>query len=304
MWPCKLATFRHQVCLTAALALTLIGPAHPADSPRTITWIVNDWPPEFMFKEGKPPRDAADLGAGHQDRVMAALIARLPNYVHAFKVSMPTRLWTDMRHGQQICWVSAMRTPDREAWAYFTPATLNAPPALVMRKDTWAQLKITEKPVSLAWLRQQPGLSGAFQANRSYGASIDALLPPMDSPLRERNSGNGQLPNLVASGRFDYTIEYPQSIEYARGGRSLGDKLRVLPIEEASEWVTGHVACTKSSWGRAVIKDIDAAIRDAAATPAYRAATSTWLPGSVREAAARQIEAFYNARMRASMVSD
>lgn len=286
-------------CALSTAALVLMGWLPPGAQAQTeINWFVTDWPPLFIYAKGQPPARPADLGEGQIDRVMAELIARLPDYRHRFEPLNSRRLWRAIAEGQPLCTAAALKTPERSALAYFTPTLRVAPLMLVVRADRAEEFLAADGRASLAALHQRPDLRGRLEAERSYGPQLDPLLAgPLALP-RDSTSRIGQVAEMVAAGRFDYTLDFAHTIEYLRRDGRLSEPLAALPLQEAGGWSLGYVACPRTPWGLAAITAIDQAIRQAAATRAYREAYARWLPEGLRSQQKAQMEAFFDARAK------
>lgn len=270
--------------------------ATAAEQRPVITWVIADWPPVTILKDGQPPESAAQLGEGMIDRVLAEIIRRVPQYEHRFQLSTSRRTWHAMELGEPVCHASAFYTPERERLAYFTPALLLPPLSLVLRVELAQQLSPLGQPVSMAQLLNRPDLTGRIEAGRSYGRQLDALIG--QQLAREPVSTTGQVSQLVSKGRIDYTLEYASTVEYWRRQGRLGQPVMALPLREAAEWGVAQIACTRSPWGQQAIAAIDAAIRAASANRGFRDAVFSWNLSPPTEAERQKVDNFFNERMQ------
>ncbi|UDF36727.1 UNVERIFIED_ORG: hypothetical protein LHJ69_06555 [Shinella sp. XGS7] len=265
-----------------------------------LTWVLVDWPPLFLIDPARPPRGPAELGDGVVDRAMAELIARLPGFLHRFELMSRVRLQralADQDAAEGLCYPALLRTPEREQRYVLLPWALLPPPVLALR----AGLELPgppERPASLAELQAQTEWRGALEANRSYGGQLDRALAGLRPLPRESVSQPGQLCRLVARGRYDYTLEYPLTLEHLRRSGQLGGELRVRSLVEAQEWPVVHIACPRSPGGRAAAQAIGRAVAEAARGPALRSAMLAWLPQALQVQARPRVSAFYEALAR------
>lgn len=269
-----------------------------------ITWTVLDYPPASILHNGAAPTSPAELGTGIVDRMMQEVIARLPQYRHEFRLANRQRIWASMRQGDHICDANAMKTAAREQWAYFAPAVLVPPMALVVRASDRSQFTQGAPSVSLRELLKKD-FKGGLEPSRSYGPAVDQVLALADttssngaatSPSAGTSTSGGTLLNLVALGRYDYTLEYPMVVQYTQQNRALATPLAVLPLREAQDWSVGYIACSRTAWGKAVLRDVDDALRAAFRSPAYRDILAAWLPPAYLRANQQRINAFYDSR--------
>ncbi len=267
--------------------------------PPQITWAMVDWPPLMVLKDGKAPATAQDLGNGAIDQVIAELIPHMPEYQHSFRLFNRQRVLHLMEAGQSFCYPSAFKTREREAYAYFVPIMLVSPVALVTREGIKVQLGAKMDAVKLADVLKNPAWVGHMEATRSYGPALDQVLAAAPTaPVRDVVKNAGDLLRPLSSGRFDYTLEYPMVVEYARRQGQLIHPLEVTPLVEVRDWPVGYVACTRNPWGQAAARAIDAAAQAAAKTERYRKLFTQWMPADMAQSNRAQVEAFYDLRAR------
>lgn len=261
-----------------------------------MNWAVVDWPPAFLLPKGQVPTSIAELGEGQFDAVLKELAKRMPEFTHRLELVNSTRLWRKLADGQALCTGPLRKSSERLASAYFTPAVLLAPISLVVRTSEAGGFVGPDGRASMVELRDKPGRRGGLEAARSYGMALDALLAERQALPREATSRVGQVTELVAAGRFDYTLEYAYVVEYLQRVGRTKTALSSVPLKEAGEWEIGYMVCPRSPWGLAAITAIDQAIRQASHTASFREAYLRWLPQPLRRARQGATDAFYDAR--------
>lgn len=291
---------RHAAWLLLCAALAIAMPARAG--PAGITWALVDWPPMFMFDPTHPPGRVEELGDGVADRAMAEIIVRLPGFEHRFEPVSRGRLWRALKGDSDVCYAAMLRTPEREKQYYLVPLLPLPPLSLVLRAELLTRLtaETGSDEISLAALLARGELRGGLEAQRSYGQQLDRQLAAAATPLpREGVAAPGQLTRLVALGRYDYTLEYPLTIEHMRRKGSLGQaELRMLPLSETREWPVAHVACTRSPAGREAALAIARAVSEAARERGLREAMLGWLPGPPRPSSRARLDAFFDGLAR------
>jgi len=260
-----------------------------------LMWAVVDWPPAFLLAKGQAPASVAELGDGQFDGLFKELAKRMPEFTHRPELVNSARLWWKLGAGQPLCAGPLRKSVERLEAAYFTPAVLLAPISLVVRASEAAAFVGADGRASLAEQSGKPGFRGGLEASRSYGVALDALLASQALP-REASSRVGQVTELVAAGRYDYTLEYAYVVEYLQRTGRTKVELNSLPLKEAGEWEAGYMVYPRTPWGLAAITAIDKAIRQASSAASFRDAYLRWLPASVRKTRQAAMEAFYDAR--------
>jgi uncharacterized protein (TIGR02285 family) len=285
-----------RVSLAACLLTLSCSMVQAYADDKTITWQVVDWPPINILNNGTTPVTAAQLGNGMVDREMAELIAELPGYHHSFVLANIKRVWTSMANGENRCFASAFKTPEREKLAYFQAITIIPAVTLVVRRDNKATAKLQFPSVSLKHVvENESGLTGDLETMRSYGPALDAILVNAGSRInRISTSYPGQLLHALDSGRMDFTLEYPMTVEYLQRQSQFKNQLDTIPLNDAAPLVIGYVACTRNAWGAKSIADIGLAARKSARKPSYRNAVRNWMPSALVKHLYSQMEKFYD----------
>ena len=284
-----------------ALCCAVPATAQTVASKGSIVWVVVDWAPYMILKDGQAPASPQTLGSGSVDRAVFEVIQRMPEYRHEFMLANPQRIWSAMERGQNLCFPAAAKSNERLQLALFTPILLVPPPVLVFAPKQREALVGSAEPVSLVRLMREHPEAGRLQEQRAHGAQLDAVIDAHGQKLRrELMPTLGGLLRPLSAGLFGYTLEYPMVIEYAQRQREgeLAGVLETASVSEAQDWFSGYVACTRNAWGRQVIADIDAATRKAAGTPAFRHAVIQWLPKDLAQRNAERMKGFYDARAK------
>ena len=203
--------------VAACIALVLGAQSSVAlASDDTIVWAMVDWPPIMILKDGVAPRSPAELGLGSADQSIAEIIRRLPQYQHSFVLSNGQRIWGAMQKGQNLCYASALKSPERQAYATFTPYRLVPPMVLVVNKNRVADIVGNAKEVSLAQvanINARFPAEGRWEDSRSYGAQLNEVLAK-GKVKSELVVSVSALLKPLANGLFGYTFEYPHVVEY------------------------------------------------------------------------------------------
>ena len=244
------------------LGLLFAGGAQAAD---TITWGKYNVPPYMIL-------DGANAHQGVFDATLKVLKEKLVHYEHQEVQAPFPRIMTEVKDGGRWCFNGAIKTPEREAFAYFSiRASIFMPLKVIVRKDNTLGLK---GPQSLEALLQNRKLRTSVMRNRSYSPAIDKLLQA--NPPSENYSEQAEAVGMLLAGRIDYMIELPLlALDQARK-MGHADELMPLPTVESGEVVYNRVMCAKNEWGRKVIEQADAVLRIERSKPYYRKIVEKW----------------------------
>ncbi|MDN3546175.1 TIGR02285 family protein [Kinneretia asaccharophila] len=268
---------------------------------RVITWNLVDWPPFYLLSDGQPPASMEALGEGVIDGFLRRVLQRLPQYEHRFVMLTGARAELERKAGLGLCSASSMRTPERLQDRYFTPAMPTVQQHLVMQRSRVAALDLPTAGVSLRTLfRQAPELQGLILSKRHYGPELEPLLRQAPNVRAIAAPKAGNLLNMLEAGRMDFSLEYPMVLAHHLAQQRPGREapLVSLPIVEAGEPPVGYFSCNRNAWGRAVMADLDKALREVAAQPEVARLYERWLTPSEAARERPRMERFFAARAR------
>jgi uncharacterized protein (TIGR02285 family) len=274
-----------------------------AGSKPQMDWMTMDLPPVLMIENGQPTN-------GFVDAILKLLFAEMPEVQHRIQVLPVARLWSNLSRGLPMCFVTPLRTREREEIAYFTSTQLIPPIQLVVREDVVDRLPRNAKGEVLPQaLFNSPQLRGLVTSGRGYTQSIDTLLNQRvaESGVRETvaaDSGSNVL-QMLGLGRADYTLEFDYVVTYLRERYpqlQQGAPLKSLPIAGALPQIAG-IACPHTEWGRTTIMKLDAIVARISQRPEYQAALHRWLTPETARRYQKEMADFYRLRARPTDIS-
>ncbi|MFA9217948.1 MAG: hypothetical protein ACEQSK_12700, partial [Sphingomonadaceae bacterium] len=152
-WPRLMTGIAFSLCATFS---------HAADTDKVITWMAMDLPPALMIVDGQ-------LTNGFVDNALKMIFAEFPGVQHRFALTPTARAWNNLARGIPMCFLTPLRTKEREAIAFFTSTQLISPVQLLAREDIVDRLpRNAEGEVLLDVLIQQSRLRGLIIPRRSY----------------------------------------------------------------------------------------------------------------------------------------
>ncbi|MBV8625035.1 MAG: TIGR02285 family protein [Herbaspirillum sp.] len=248
------------------LALLLLAlPTLLATAGDQIIWGRHHVPP-YMIREGEWAQQ------GIFDLTLGVIREHLPQYDHVDLSAPFPRVITEIRKGSHWCYIGALKTSEREAYAYFSlPTSIFLPLRVIVRRDRQSQFR---SPQSLQALLQNRQLTTSVMRDRSYSPTVDRLLAAY--PPRENYSEQVEAISMLLAGRIDYMIELPLLAFYQASVMGHPSELVAIPTQEADEVVFNRVMCPKNEWGRQVIEQVDKVLVAHRDKPYYRAIVQRW----------------------------
>lgn len=238
-----------------------------------IYWQTYDSPPGFI-QSGK------FKGEGFVQKVLARIIAHMPDYQHEMPVTSLARSLEDIRLGKQVCHPSLLITPERREYIHFSDYMgFNPTHRLILRKSFFLA-KTPNQAINLAEQLSNENMTFAFIKGRSFGQEIDeyiAKLNPYTRMVLLTNGNHVSLFRLIANGRVDAAIAYPFELGFfTQNQQEEGEALLALQIKGVLPYVAGSVGCPKNPWGTKVIARVNEILKTLKPSEEYKQALTTW----------------------------
>jgi uncharacterized protein (TIGR02285 family) len=265
--------------LTTALAL-LSASQVAANNDNAVIWALNEAPPFHMAA-------GPERGQGFCEKLVAAAIRVTPEFVHDVQYVPNLRgemLW---QNKQNLCFPCMIhRHPPQSSVIYSAITHHYSPHGLITRPELADRLiQQFGNPIDLAALSQTDQYRFVQHAGRGYGSLqatvVKFILSSLKTSVLTGDHGAASIFAMIASGRVDYTIDYPFVMDYfaAQSDQSY----RFIPIlQNYQEVVAGAMACTDNAWGRNVIERLDARMSSMRDDQDFVEALERWLPNRPR----------------------
>ncbi len=240
-------------CLLWAL-LSLPATAQDDRDKPIIRWYYQSFPPVHIT-------DGPRSGQGFADKALSYLQAQMPDYNHLKVFSSLSRVHGEIRVRNNACHLGLFRTPEREAYAYFSEPMIEVlPNRLVILKDKlplFEPLLTPAREVDLDRLFKSRGLMYGVETDRVYSPRINAFI---DAHTKE--DGKVELPNprfaaLLLHGRIDYGFAFAFEATYRFTMLDRADAFTTLPIAGEPELLMNYVGCSKTEFGAEVIAAVN-----------------------------------------------
>ncbi|WP_431259937.1 hypothetical protein ACQ86G_07135 [Roseateles chitinivorans] len=229
---------------------------------------------------------------------------------HEVLIANVKRSWRMVEDGEPACHLGVLRTPEREAVAYFFDTHLIPPHQLMVRRSALPKLpRFTDGDADLEKIWAEKQLRGAIVAGRSYGRALDALLARRPAGVIDEYTTSdfgGNMLSMIAIGRADYTIEFDfvlanqQELRAAAAAGNASGKGKVstadlvsVPIEGFSSPVISGIACPRNAWGKRTIEQVERVLSTPQARQFMRDEFISHLSPEAQARYGPRIDAFY-----------
>jgi uncharacterized protein (TIGR02285 family) len=274
-----------------ALCALAASPAH-AEKPRLI-WTIRDMPP-FNILEG-PLKNQ-----GIADRMLALLMADLPQYEHVLSVANRARATQILNSGVLTCDPGLLWSKEREATMYFSIPTLGIlTNGVVVRKADEPDLApfIQKGEFDLSAFLADGRYTLGTLVERSYGKVIDAELKqanPKNLVVHHGTDATLSLLRMQQHQRLNAVLGYWPELRYQSENAGVPlDALNFYPVKGVPTYQLAYVTCSKTPEGLEAIKAINASVRrlrEGEVIDLY----AQWLDGTTREAYLKAAKGFFN----------
>lgn len=226
-------------------------------------------------------------GQGYEDVITDILMENMPQYSHKKITANISRHYYSFKQGEKVCNVGLYKTPEREAFIYFsTPSFFTLPTVLVIKKEKFADFG-GSKTVRLDTLLQNKKITIGRAKNRSYGRYVDTILDRYKDQANVVTFEGEELSRnffqMLGLNRIDALISLPEEAIYQAEKLGIKDEIMTLTIEENqvgyASWLS-YVGCSKTDWGKKIIEQINRVLHVQRPTKRYRQAYERWLDES------------------------
>ncbi len=247
-----------------------------AAAEETVAWMEVIFPPGYI-------QEGPFKGQGYEDVVTDILQENLPEYRHEVMMGNVARMFHEFKQKKNVCNVALFKTPEREKFMHFSiPSTFTLPNRLIALAGGSESLH-EGSAVSLDALLKKDVRLGVSRG-RSYGKPIDKVLKKYESDgsvfLHSGEDVFQSLLKMLLKGRLDYMLGLPEEAVYVAERMGVKDKIVTFQIQESKggydAWL-GHVACSKTDWGKRLIDRINTILLKQRPTDRYRMAYERWL---------------------------
>lgn len=237
------------------------------------------WAQEITWASSAPtnvPQGEETMDSGQMDY----LIHLLPQFTHHVIRVSPARSIYDLRHGEGVCAVGILVTPERQSFALFSARHMVLPSFRLMvprdRLASWAPMRSPKGEVDLDKVGES--LIGGYTNSRHFDPVIADFIGRRAGKGVEGVVATFQLFNLMQANRLDFAFVMPPDLFFYSGKPEDRRKFTLLPIKGVVPTSEAGVACTSDPAGQAAIKAIDALLADESRWVEFVEPFRAWLP--------------------------
>lgn len=222
-----------------------------------LNWLQSDWPPHQILS-------GRYQGQGTFDLLQQQLQTALPQFEHKSRLVSLARLeLVFMQQEAGNCALGSLFTEQRaNSRLYSRPLAIGPAVAIGFVAGKLEQhYAMQNDGVNLELLALDKQLTGAYQPNRHYAPVVMRALQHSDSNLAPHDlTSELNAAALLASGRVDYVVEYPERLKYYNLLLPKAVALEHRAIAGANNASVSYVTCTKDTVGHAAITAINDAL--------------------------------------------
>ena len=235
-----------------------------------LIWYAYSQPPAYIFK-------GENAGKGYINLTSDILKPLLPQYRHIEVQASVGRIMRDLREGKNVCVYGLFQTEEREKFVHYSKkALLHRNVRIMINKTQFKTLRLN-KTESLRRLLTELKLELMLIHGRSYGPLADEIVYfNPDNVYYRASSESAALFNMLDNERFDFMLAFPGAATYAIKTLNFKHEYELIHIQNQKPYAASNIGCSKTSWGKQTISDINIALEQALRDPKYFNALTYW----------------------------
>lgn len=270
------------------LSLLMLLLASSASVKTEITWLQLDWPPHQIVS-------GPYAGQGTYDLLSQQLTSRLPEFLHQRRLTNLQRMEQAFVQGEPgVCtMVGTLYSDERAKNRLFSaPMIISSKVAVAYVNTALHQHpSVTENRVRFQSLAVDAKLKGAYQPDRQYPPAItEAIGLPRHNLIAHNFTSEVNAVALLASGRVDYVLEYPERLNYFNQLLPQPVVLHYKSIAGLDIATESYIACSKDAAGQHAIKAINAVLPELWHDEKFLQAMRRWLDDNSWQQLAADVE--------------
>jgi len=242
-----------------------------------VHWNTVSFPPSLIT-------DGQLKNQGYSDVIRNILMEKMPEYKHTVEFGNVKFAMTNARRLDYACFSGLNINKKRKEFIRFSQPTIySLPNELTIKKSNVKKFKkylTSNNKIDLMQMLKDDKFILGYVEDRAYNSYIDELLQKYKSnKAMFRRSGadlTKGLLQMLAANRVDYILEYPTMVKYNKNKHKIEEEFIQYPIKNASGLIQVYVGCSKSKYGKELIKKINIIISDE--KQSFSNAYKNWIP--------------------------
>jgi uncharacterized protein (TIGR02285 family) len=259
-----------------------------------LIWLQTDWPPHQIV-------GGAFQGQGTYDLLQQQISAAMPQFEHQTRLVSLARLeQVFVQQEVSACTTGTLYSEQRAQSRLFSGPMAVGPALAVgyIAGQLTQHAAMQPDGADISVLALDRTLVGAYQPNRLYPEVVTPLLQHDGSNLNHYAfTSEVNAAALLASGRVDYVVEYPERMQYYSQLLPEVVALEHRAIVGANVASISYVSCTKDEIGQAAVKAVDQVLATLWQQPEYIQAMQRWLDDSARRRLGTDIQQLQQAAL-------
>jgi uncharacterized protein (TIGR02285 family) len=229
-----------------------------ADEKPTISWLTWEQPPNFITK-------GPFLGKGIGDSFTQALQDRLPQYRHRTVVANARRYHSLIRE-EDVCVAWAWIVPGSREFRLYSRAVSLVPPSGILtlksKRHLFGQPGVT---LSLERLLKKPDLVLGYLEEMHYSKRVNELMAQSRGQSNIHYSSRTNVDfdlKMLDTDRLDYFFAFSSQPIFNAQIRGIENHYQFYNIEEIQMYSNMHAHCSKTPFGKTVMKNLNRVLTD------------------------------------------
>lgn len=247
----------------------------------------------LWLKEHAPDKNLQMLDIN--DSTFQLLVAQLSGVAVSQQQATTPRAAKLLQTTAHTCTGNKLALPERRDWGVISQQPQVIFPGLrlyVMQSShlaPWLSTLSNQQPLSLQQiLNTNHRFTLGFASGRSYGEKLDRLLQQRD-PRHHRiiprvgPDNTGGVVQMFSRGRVDLLIEYPNVVQHYLKQLPEPPAVQSFALAESPPTLPGHIICSDTAEGRALLNQLENAISIVSKQRAYLDAHLRWFSADLHQ---------------------
>jgi uncharacterized protein (TIGR02285 family) len=216
------------------------------------------------------------MGQGYLDKLLELTIKELPEYKHTKIKATIARGLHEMEIGEKACHLSIFKSNKRKLFTEFSLSYMMSPNLQVIISKKLANSLGLGNDTSVEELFTKHQLKTIRLPERSYTNKVDKIFEQHPALIYSRPTiSESGLYAMLKTRRTDFLIASPSIANYVLADAAI--QYKSLTIKGMEKYGIAYIGCSKTPWGKSVIRKINTVLLKIRSTEPYFRAMTMWL---------------------------